>query len=143
MYLDSSVLVKLFVREADSSFYAERANAHPQAWSSQLTLTECWSAFCRKNREGEIDAETMRQAWSRLEAVVQEHSLQLQPVSVAVLRLANRMIEQCQRQTAIRTLDAIHLASCELRGAYPLMTADNVMRKAASVLGMPLIPLPK
>jgi predicted nucleic acid-binding protein len=52
------------------------------------------------------------------------------------------MIEQCRGQTAIRTLDAIHLASCEFCGAYPLVTADHVMRKAASVLGMPLGALP-
>jgi predicted nucleic acid-binding protein len=142
VYLDSSILVKLFVTESDSLFYAERAHRQAAVWSSQIALTECWSALCRKRREGHLDDDTLRDAWERLETRIQDQTLRLQPVTEPILRLANRMIAQCRERAAIRTLDAIHLATCEFRGAFPLQTADGVMRAAARALGIPLGPLP-
>lgn len=142
MYLDSSIVVKLFVSEPGSLFYAQQVHGQSAVWSSELALTESWSAFCRKHCEGHLDGETVRESWARLEGCVQDGAVRLQPVTIPILRLANRMIEQCQRQVAIRTLDAIHLASCEFRGASPLQTTDRVMRAAATALHIPLGPLP-
>jgi predicted nucleic acid-binding protein len=56
MYLDSAILVKLVVREPDSFFYAEQIDRQTDVWSSQLAVTESWSALFRKQREGVIDA---------------------------------------------------------------------------------------
>lgn len=142
MYLDSSVLVKLFVAEPDSLFYARIAHRHAAVWASQLALTECWSALCRKRQQGRLDDDTRREAWTRLEARIQDRTLHLQPVTEPILRLANRMIAQCPPGVALRTLDAIHLATCEYRAAFPLQTADRVMRAAAETLNIPLGPLP-
>jgi predicted nucleic acid-binding protein len=68
--------------------------------------------------------------------------LRLQPVTLPVLRLANRFIGQCHDRVPLRTLDAIHLASCECCAARPLLTNDRVLRQGAELLGVPLGPLP-
>jgi predicted nucleic acid-binding protein len=52
------------------------------------------------------------------------------------------MLEQCLPHVALRTLDAIHLASCDLAGAAPLVSNDRALRQAAKALGIPLGPVP-
>lgn len=142
MYLDSAILVKLIVREADTAFYADLVDGQCDIWTSELAITECWSALCRKAEKGWIDNATRDTAWRWFETYLAGGGLRLQPVTGAILRLANRMIEQCQREHPIRTLDAIHLASCEFRAAFPLQTTDRVMRSAADMLRIGLGPLP-
>lgn len=141
MYLDSSIVVKLVVREPDSLFYADLVEGKNHVWSSQVALTESWSALCRKEREGAIDKASRSVAWALIESFIQGGSLRLQPVTEPILRRANAMIEQCQQRVSLRTLDAIHLASCEACGSYPLMTNDHVMREAAKCLGISLGPI--
>jgi predicted nucleic acid-binding protein len=141
MYLDSAILIKLVVREPDSLFYARLVDRQPGVWSSALALTECWSALCRKVRDKDIDLMTRDEAWGRLEVAIGAERLQLQPVTLPVLRLANRFIGHCDGRVALRTLDAIHLASCECCGAGLMFTNDRVMRQAAEVLGLPLGPV--
>jgi predicted nucleic acid-binding protein len=134
MYLDSSVLVKLVVREADSLFYAEQIIGHTDVWSSQLALTECWSALFRKQRERAIDAKTRIGAWRRLERYFADGMLSLVPIDTSILRQANRIIARCHPKIVLRSLDAIHLASCEAAEAFPLFTPDRRMRAAAEHL---------
>jgi len=142
MYLDSAILVKLVVREPDSFFYAEQTDGQADVWSSQLALTECWSALFRKQREGVIGAKARWAAWQRLERYLTDGMLGLVPVNQPILNRANRIISRCHPGIAIRSLDAIHLASCEAADAFPLVTNDRQMRAAADHLRFPLGPLP-
>jgi predicted nucleic acid-binding protein len=142
MYLDSAILVKLVVREPDSFFYAEQIDRQTDVWSSQLAVTESWSALFRKQREGVIDAKTRWAAWRRLERYFNEGMLGLVPVDQSILKRANRIISRCYPKIALRSLDAIHLASCEAADAFPLLTNDRQMRTAADHLRFPLGPLP-
>ena len=142
MYLDSAILVKLVVREPDSFFYAEQTDGQTDVWSSQLTFTECWSALFRKQREGAIDARVRRAAWQKLERYFTNGTLGLVPIEQSLLKRANRIISRCHSKIALRSLDAIHLASCEAADAFPLLTNDRNMRTAADHLRFPLGPLP-
>ncbi|PYV05757.1 MAG: hypothetical protein DMG10_03850 [Acidobacteria bacterium] len=142
MYLDSAVLVKLVVREPDSLFYAGQVDGQAGVSTSQLALTECWSALFRKQREGAIDAKGRRSAWRKLEQYVADGALDLVPVDRGVLRRANQIIERCHPQVPVRSLDAIHLASCEATNAFPLLTNDERMRAAARRLRFALGPMP-
>ena len=58
------------------------------------------------------------------------------------LVLASTIIEKCRGKAVLRTLDAIHIATCIRAGAYPIVTNDKTMRKAAEVLDVALAPLP-
>jgi predicted nucleic acid-binding protein len=142
MYLDSAIVVKLFVREADSMFYAERLDGQPEIWTSELAMTECYAALCRKEREEEISARTRRAAWRRIERHSLEGSLHLLSVSNSVLLRSRLILERCHPVVPIRSLDAIHLASCEEIDAFPLWTSDVRMRRAAALLRFPLGPMP-
>ena len=141
MYLDTAVLVKLLVREPDSAHYIKLVDGQT-VWSSQIVLTECYSALLRKEREGAITVAYRKRAWRQVEADVADSRLNLAPASRAVLESANVILESCHPVIALRSLDAIHLASARECGSWPLCTNDDRMRKAAARLALPLCPLP-
>jgi hypothetical protein len=66
VYLDTAILVKLLVREPDSAFYADLVEGEI-VWSSQIIVTEAFSALLRKEREGGITRAHRRRAWRQIE----------------------------------------------------------------------------
>jgi len=62
MYLDTSVLVKLFVREPDSEYYGKLTDGQIIC-SSVLAYTETWSAMLARERAGGLTLEQRRRAW--------------------------------------------------------------------------------
>ena len=141
MYLDTAILVKLVVREPDSDFYASLVDGQP-AWSSQLVLVEGLSALLRKERERAIDAARRRRAWRQITADVAARRLSLVPVTESLLERAYVILEACHPSVAVRSLDALHLASAERCQSWPLCSNDGRMRAAAMRLGLPLSPMP-
>ena len=142
MYLDTAILVKLVVREPDSFYYAEQVDGQAEVWTSELSLTESWSALFRKEREGVINSGTRRAAWQKLNHYFTHDLLGLVPVNQSILKRANRIISRCHPKIALRSLDAIHLACCEAADAFPLLTNDRLMRSAAHHLRFPVGDLP-
>jgi predicted nucleic acid-binding protein len=143
MYLDSAILVKLVVREPDSEYYADLVEGQRVVRSSEIAMTECRSALLRKGREGLLDARTVEGAWMRLQALWSGGGLMLHPVTRSVLLEAGEVIKRCMDRAPLRTLDAIHIASCLQSLAFPLITNDQVMRKAAETLRVPLGAAPR
>lgn len=141
MYLDTAILVKLLVREPDSSHYANLVDGQ-NAWSAQVVLTECLSALLRKEREGAISAAHRRRAWMQVERDVAAARLNLVVVSTEILASANVILTSCHPGIALRSLDAIHLAAARECRSWPLCTNDERMRRAALRLALPLCPLP-
>lgn len=141
VYLDSSIIVKLVVAEPDSLFFSGQVDGTIHVCSSELALTECWSALCRKKKNGIIDPRVMTTAWNAIEAKIAEGSLSLYPITTVVLQRANLLIDQCLPAANLKTLDAIHLATCDLNRLYPLLSNDVVMRKAAGILNIPTGPV--
>lgn len=138
MYLDSAILIKLVVRESDSDFYADLVDGQKMVRSSEIAMTECRTALLRKCREGQFDARTCEGAWARLQALWSGGGLVLHPVTRSVLLEAGETIKRCMERSPLRTLDSIHIASCLQLRAFPLITNDQVMRKAAETLQVPL-----
>lgn len=139
MYLDTAVLVKLFVPEPDSKFFGELVDGQTIS-SSELAYTEFWSALLGKERSGAITAEQRRRAWAAFERNVTEEMIWLAPMGDAVFKRANRILEQCHPQVALRSLDALHLAACDQLQDWPLCTTDLRMRQGAERLNFPLSP---
>ena len=142
MYLDTSVLVKLFVREPDSEFYGNLTNAQ-LVCSSVLAYTEVASALLAKERAGGLRPEDRHRAWAAFERHVREETLELLPLGPAIFRRATWILEKCHPTVALRSLDALHLASADQAQDWPLVTHDQRMRDAAAILGMSLSALPK
>jgi predicted nucleic acid-binding protein len=141
VYLDTAILVKLLAREADSRYYAALVDGQI-VWSSQVIVTECSSALLRKEREGALSARQRRQAWARVEADLAARRINLLTISSDLLVRANGLLEACHPKIALRSLDAIHLASAERCQSWPICSNDSRMRQAATRLGLPLVPLP-
>ncbi len=141
MYVDTAVLLKLVVREPDSLHYARIVDGQ-EICSSALARTECFAALLRKERERAIDRARRERAWKLIEADVAAGRIEILPISDAVLAGSRRILRACHPHVALRSLDAIHLASAEQLGSWPLCTNDARMREAALLLGMPLCPVP-
>ena len=141
VYLDSSIIVKLFVREPDSEYFGRLADGQALS-SSMLAYTEVWSALLAKERAGGITPEQRRRAWASFQYNVDEELIALAPLSPAIFRRTHRLLEQCQPQVPLRSLDALHLATCDQAQDWPLCTTDKRMIAAAARLGFPLAPLP-
>jgi predicted nucleic acid-binding protein len=141
VYLDTAILVKLLVREPDSMFYVALVDGQP-AWSSYLVLVECWSALLRKEREQAIDPAHRRRAWQQVTNDVDGRRLNLVPVTASLVERANAILELCHPQVALRSLDALHLASAERCQSWPLCSNDVRIRAAATKLALPLSRMP-
>ncbi len=141
MYLDSAIIVKLVTWEADSAHWARLVNGQI-LFSSELMLTECFSGLVRKEREGAFTRAQRERAWHAIENDLTSHRLTLVPISRDVLLAANLALGACHPRVALRSPDAIHLASAQRCQSWPLATNDQRMRQAALRLGMPLAPLP-
>ena len=140
MYLDSAVLVKLFVRERDSEFFGKMTDGESIS-SSVLAYTEVWSAFLAKERAAAITPEQRRRAWAAFQHNVDEELIELLALNPAIFKRANRLLERCHPQVPLRSLDALHLASCDQLQDWPLCTTDRRMRDEAAVLHLRLMPL--
>ena len=140
MYLDTAILVKLLVREPDTDFYVALVDGQP-AWSSQLILVECLSALLRKERERAITPTHRRRAVRQVAVDVASRRLSLVPVTADLLERAHAILDVCHPAIALRSLDAIHLASAERCQSWPLCSNDARVRAAAAKLGLPLSPL--
>ncbi len=141
MYLDSAIVVKLVTRENDSTHWANLVDGQI-LFSSELMLTECFSALQRKEREGALTRSQRQRAWRSIEKDLTDNRLSLVALSRDVLLAANVILAACHPAIALRSLDAIHLASAQRCQSWPIATNDQRMRQAAQRLSLPLAPLP-
>jgi predicted nucleic acid-binding protein len=139
MYLDSAIIVKLLVREHDSAFFDTALSGHVLD-SSELCLTEVCSALLSKERAGSITAQERQRAMVRFEEMVADEELRLFPLDTRALQRACAILEACHSKVALRTLDALHVATCDLHRCGAFCTTDNRMRSAAAQIAMKLFP---
>jgi len=139
VYLDSAIIVKLLVREPESEWFDNRLSGQVLD-SSELSLTEVHSALLSKERAGNISKALRQDAIERFNDLVTEEILRLLPLERRVLERANAILQACQPKVALRTLDALHVATCDLYRSDSLCATDIRMRGAASQLAMKLFP---
>ena len=139
MYLDSSIIVKLLVDEPETKALVAALVGQPLS-SCELAIPEVRSALLGKEREKRISAAQREAAWLLFRERVRSEEIELYPLSSATLRKAAQVMERCHPGVALRTLDAIHTAACDLSQDFPLCTTDKRMRDAAGVLGIPVFP---
>lgn len=123
IYLDSSAIVKLVVREAESAALRRFLRRRPTRVSSALARVEVVRAVRLQGPE----------AQARAHAVLAR--IRLLRIDDDVLSLAAIL-----EPALLRSLDAIHLASARVFGAElgGVVTYDARMRDAAELLGVPV-----
>ena len=122
LFLDTSALVKLYVREAGTDRLL--ALTHPDAGNRLAILTlarvEMRSAIRRRSREGDLD----QAAADALLGALNQHLasvFMVQSVNDAVIEEANRAVDR----HGLRAYDALQLgAFIVVRGGRPQATAD-------------------
>ena len=137
-YFDTSVLVKRYIGETGSVQARALLRRH-DFLSSSIINPELLSAFSRRKRSGELSEAHFNALISR----VQNDRLRWEFVEVGsvVLHGAEQLVKGA---VAVRTLDAIHIASWmtfKARAAIeiPFITADVRQRDAAKQVGLDVV----
>ena len=142
MYLDSCVIVKLVSHEPDSEAYNAIVTGQ-NVFTSELAVTEVRSALLTKERTGKISRQARATGWRLFQEKVRAEELILLPLNRQVIERAGAVIEQCHPKVALRTLDAIHVATTELNGGEPMCSSDLRVCDASDFVGLSLVPPPK
>lgn len=141
-FLDTSALVKRYISETGSMWIRELCASESMVVSA-LVPAEVNSVFARRNREGTISVSDR----NALPHAFQNHVTQYSLVDVdrTVLNAAGALILQAPAATALRSLDAIQLASAQsfsttgaASGIGPLtfVSADTRLLAAAQWAGL-------
>ena len=124
-YLDASAVVKLLVREAETTALRRRLKSLPRRASSALLRVEL--------------LRTVRRAG--LTRLMEGARRQL--ASIDLIRLDDDLLERAAaiEPSTVRSLDAIHLATALGLGndLAAVVTYDSRMSAAAQALGLPVI----
>ena len=139
MYLDSAIIVKLLVREADSEWFGRHLVGHAFE-TSDLAVAEVRSALLAKERAGHITARERVMAGEKFLAMVEDDLIRLFPLNRAVLERASAIQLVCHPRIPLRTLDALHVATCDLHRSGALATTDGRMRAACEQFAIDLLP---
>ena len=139
MYLDSAIIVKLLVRESDSDWFNRHLVGHSFE-TSELALAEVRSALLAKERAGHITARERVSAGEKFLAMVEDQLIRVLPLNRAVIERASAMQLACHPRIPLRTLDALHVATCDLHHSGTLSTTDGRMRAACEQFAIVLVP---
>jgi predicted nucleic acid-binding protein len=139
IYLDSAIIVKLLVREPDSDWF-DRSLAGFSCETSELALTEVRSALLAKERNGHIDSREANASREKFHSMIEAEVIRLHVLNRSVLDRASDIQLSCHPNIALRTLDALHVATCDIHRCGQLATIDIRMRSACEHFAIPLIP---
>ena len=139
MYLDTGILVKLLTPEPETAFFERELRGHALA-TSELALVEVKSALFAKERAGLITAAQRARAETKFARMIEDEILELHDLNNRTLRKATEIIHGCHPQAPLRSLDALHVASCDLAQEFPLCTTDARMHAAARAMHIPVFP---
>ena len=104
LFLDSSALIKNYVREAGTGAMQTKLRATEIPFASQITFAECLYAFQRKFKSGELDRAAFQQA--------SDEFLRDWKTKLSVLEVdAKTMASVPALVTSLRSADAIQLSS--------------------------------
>jgi len=137
MYLDTSVLIKLYVNEPDSVACDGVARGHSLV-TSDLAYGEVLSALLANERAKRLKPAERSLAWDRFLEDHENGKLHLVPLNGILVQEAAELMEEVHPQVPLRTLDAIHLATFLSIDAGALFTRDKRMLEAARRLNLPL-----
>ena len=139
MYLDSAIIVKLLVREPESEWFERNLPGHSFE-TSELALSEVCAALLSKERTNKLSPQERVKATDRFFSMIEDESISLLPLNRQVVDRARSVQVACHPKIALRTLDALHVATCDLHNGGSLSATDSRIRAACEQLGIALIP---
>jgi len=141
-YWDTSVLLKLFVKEDDSGFFSALIEEPGEViHTSELSRLELLRGLWGKRLDGLIVPGAEKTLMRRVETEMKR--IILVPVSNNVRREFEAVLKVCYnrgRPIRVRALDALHLASALASRAREIICTDARMREAARALQLDIQP---
>jgi predicted nucleic acid-binding protein len=137
-YLDSSVLVKRYVKEPGSREVNRLFSEGSTLLVSSIAWPECLAALSRKHHDGSLSARSYDRATEAFAA--EWRSLN----EIAVTREIRELIRELLDRLSLRGIDAIHLASAtwaerRLGSKLSFYCADRKLATAARELGLTVL----
>ena len=143
-YWDTSVLLKLFVKEDDSGLFAALIEEPGEViHTSELSRLELLRGLWGKRLDGLIVPGAEKILMRRFETEVEMKRIILVPIGNDVRREFEAVLKLCynrERPIRVRPLDALHLASALAARAREIICTDARMREAASALQLDIHP---
>jgi predicted nucleic acid-binding protein len=135
LYLDSTVLVKLYLTEPESAATKNLVELNKRwLFTSVITKTEVLAALVRADRAGRLG--THGYDLAKITFLHDWEGLQRLDVTLKTLLPAERVIER----HGLRGFDAIHLCTALLVGYPDFACFDNRLRAAAIAEGLRVVP---
>jgi predicted nucleic acid-binding protein len=138
MYLDSAIIVKLLVREIDSEWFARHLSGHSFE-SSELCLAEVPAALLFKERADNIKLQERNTAMEKFFSMIKSELVLPLALDRKVIARARNIQLACHPRIPLRTLDALHVATCDLH-QKAMSATDGRIRSACGQLGIALVP---
>ncbi|MGD0262683.1 MAG: type II toxin-antitoxin system VapC family toxin [Verrucomicrobiota bacterium] len=142
-YWDTSTLAKLYVSEPDSAQFAAYLAATGPITTSELARWELFRVLARKEAGGLLPTGAAEVVFGRFLADVAAGKVGLAPLDSVLEARFQQLVLRLHRLNpplVVRTLDGIHIATADLRGADALVATDTSMRKCAAAIGLKLYP---
>ena len=141
LYLDSSALAKIYVRERGSELMTELASsdANYNLAICAITQVEFHSVISRRRREGDLDEVAVKRAGERFDDHLR-NTFKRCPVDDRTLNLASVIVSR----HALKASDAIQLAACltlsgEARESLTFVCADRNLLTSARLEGLAVL----
>jgi uncharacterized protein len=139
LYLDSSALVKLYVREQHSTEVLNLARPAEQCLCHEIGFVEVRAAFAAAERDGRLATEDWKTVVTRF--ISDWESISRIEVDVALIERAAELAEGF----GLRGFDALHLAAADrvknaVGAGLSFVSFDTRLNRAAKLLGLRLPP---
>jgi predicted nucleic acid-binding protein len=143
-FWDTSALVKLYVPEPDSSQFRQlmRVSAEKPI-ISQLVVAEMHRTLWAKQLARAVPANHAEPTYREFLKDIESGVLSVIPFAGDVQREFDRIVQICYRTipvVPIRTLDGLLVASALVAGTALLISTDKRQRKAATRVGLQILP---
>jgi uncharacterized protein len=137
IYLDSSALVKVFVKEPSSGMFNLALSAAAEVTLGDLTLTELASTLGRLTREGRLTVAASHAIYLKAEQLGTSYRrVELTP---PIHRRAERLL-LTSTKIPLRAADALHIATALDANAATMVSFDERLREAAKSQGLFIAP---
>ena len=139
MYLDSAIIVKLLVREPESEWFGKNLIGR-EFVTSELAPTEVRSALLARERGGYITPHERAVATKQFCSMIESEFIRLLPLNRPVLERASAIQHACHPHIPLKTLNALHVATCDLHRSGTMSATDKRIRAACEHFAIGLFP---
>ncbi len=108
--------------------------------TSELAVTEVRSALLARERGGYITPRERIAAAEKFCSMIESEFIRLLPLNRPVLERASAIQHACHPHIPLKTLDALHVATCDLHRSGAMSATDRRIRAACEQFAIALVP---